>query len=117
MSPGTPMCFDMRGHALSIVSDKNPLVRLHIRQHDRIVHAQSWCAGITYPQHIDLRIVPLQRAQKTWIKILIQQIPYLHGAYCAARSRRIAPTRCETEVRECSHACRDSAELSSRFAT
>jgi len=72
MSPGTPVCFDMGGHTLSIVSDKNPPVRLHIRQHDWIAHAQPWCAGIAYPQCIDLRIVPLQRAQKTRIKIFVQ---------------------------------------------
>ncbi len=66
------MCFDVAGHTFSIVSDKNPAVRFRIGEDGWITHAQSWCIGVTYPQHIDLRVVSLQRAQKTRIKILVE---------------------------------------------
>ena len=66
------MRFDVTRHTLSIVSDKNPTVRFRIREDGWIAHTQFWRTDVTDPQHIDLRIVSLQRAQKTRIKILVE---------------------------------------------
>ena len=66
------MRFDVTRHTFSIVRDKNPAMRLRIDKNDGITHTQSWRTDVTDPQHIDLRIVLLQRAQKTRIKILVE---------------------------------------------
>ena len=72
MSPGPPMRFDVTRHTFSIVSDKNQAVHFRIDKDGWIAHTQSWRTDVTDPQHIDLRIVLLQRAQKTRIKILVE---------------------------------------------
>jgi hypothetical protein len=72
MSPGQPVHFNVTRHTLPIASDKNPSVYFRIRKDGWITHTQSWCTGITDSQHIDLRVVPLQCAQKTRIKILVE---------------------------------------------